>query len=182
MNPVVAQQALDEYDDAAQRISRHVERRIGRNVIDAQARTQDDYLQDLRLRAIETAETFQRVNGFCLPAERRYVHKSLWNRARDWTRTHILESFKRHDTSVEFLSEDKTNQWYDPEPQLEAIHALRQLEVRLPTEQWHVLREVAEAGGCVLSAYNASPHSCCQRSYHDRFQAAQEAAKKILRP
>jgi len=84
MEPITAVRAYEEYHRMAKFISWQFG--PGATDLDAQAWSQSDFVQELRLHAIEVAGIFQKRFGFCLPAERRYVSRSLWRRAYNWNR------------------------------------------------------------------------------------------------
>jgi len=178
MNAKGMQSTIDEYDQAAKAISKHLGHMI-RGDVDEQGRSRDDYHQDLRLHAIETAERFQNTKGFCLPAERRYVHKSLWNLARDWQRTNNKARSIRYSVPIDEMREERTEQWYDPHDQLSAIHDINRLKEKLPSNTWELLCRVAECGSA-RAAFDPARDGNIS-THRLRVATAVTQAKKILR-
>lgn len=140
--------AYRQYDKLAQKAARSlcpVEDRLDRI-----GQTQSDYVSDLRERAAQAAFRFQQEQGFCTPAEARYVAKSVYMRRTTWRRVYQ----RREALGVEFLSwdtdpipRDTPAVVYEVQGQLEARSVLHWLRERLSKKDWDAMLELAELEG-----------------------------------
>ena len=174
METVTAIHAYGEYQPVAKSVARCFwpEPRE----LDALARTRDDHVQELRLHAIEAAHRFQCQKGFCLPAERRYTYKALWNHARNWRREnqrHHVVAVPLDDGNGEALGS------YRIESQLEARQVVQSLLAHLSPQERALLPRLMESGGCLQKAFDPQIDGN-QRTLRKRVARLRQKAKKAL--
>ena len=151
MEAVTATHAYVEYQPVSKRLARRFGPRSG--MLDAKARTREDFTHELRLKAIDAAEFFQRRVGFCLPAERRYIYKALWNLSRNWRRDQHRQ--KLFEVVVDSHEETALGV-YEIAGQIEARDVLRTLIDALPARDQEVLGRLAAAKGVISEAWDPS--------------------------
>ena len=119
--------------------------------LDFRARSKEDYAQELRLKAITVADRFQHRVGFCLPAERRYTYKALWNRARNWRRDQ--QRREAYGTPLDAYGEGVLGV-YSIDGQLEARETLSRLLSGISRKDRLALESLVAAGGMVSAAWD----------------------------
>ena len=172
MEAVAATHAYVTYQPLAKLIARRHRPLFGS--LDNRGRGVDDYRQELRLKAIDVAVHFQKAEGFCLPAERRYVAKSMWNLARNWRRSQhsgpVCGALDNHADS-ELGS-------YQIEPQLEARHLVRVLVEALPPHEVELLGRLIQADGVIGRAWDPKIDGK-RRLFERRVEKLREKARTI---
>lgn len=174
MQTVTAINAYAEYKPAAQLLARRFGPTGG--MLDAKARGRDDYAQELRLKAIDVAGHFQVRVGFCLPAERRYTYKALWNRARNWRRDQLRR--QTLGLVVDAQREDALGV-YEIESQIEARQIVRVLISVLGPEDRDILARLVDADGVIPDAWNPEIDGTL-RTFQRRVARLRERAKKAV--
>ena len=102
-----------------------------------------DYVSQLRMESWDAQMEFRNRYGFCLPAERRYVHKTLWNSARTKIRGRKFRGAVCLETmAVDTPPESKLS---DVTGKYEAREALEMLESRLGLD-FQLLLRIGYAG------------------------------------
>jgi hypothetical protein len=153
MEAASAVHAYAEYKNTALFLTR----RLGSNSRmvsgDSSGRTHDDYLQELRLKAVEVATRFQGRAGFCLRAERRYVKHALWNQARDWGRAQARRR-QCGDTVSLYEQDELALGSYSIEKQLEARQLVRLLGARLSLGNKRIWKRLAAENGDIRAAWD----------------------------
>jgi len=134
---------LDSYEPAIQKISR---RMTAPNQVDHMGFDREDYRAKLRFVSWEAQIIFRNRHRFCEPQERRYVHHTLWNTARNWKRRRYFR------TGQVWKIKDDTDSTYFEDKRLEARNALRVLESTMGSE-FQVLLRVGEADGSIVDAH-----------------------------
>jgi hypothetical protein len=171
--------AFQHYQPVSKTISRTLQADPG--VIDAMAMNQEDYTEDLRLWAAKSAVAFQQAYGFCQPAEERYTYKCLWNRALQWRRRYA----RKRVTTVSLENtpglQDSEALTYevDFEARLDAIRALRALQLHFNPVEWSTLARVAEAGGELASVHDPATDGT-YGAFKMRVQRLRKKAHEIL--
>lgn len=174
MESCTATHAYLEYHPTATLLAFRYGPRLG--ALDEMARTTDDYVQELRLKAITTANRFQKLNGFCLPAERRYTYKSLWNRARSWKR----KRFQRALREVPLLdSMERASGTYQIEGQLVAREVVRVLHSVLTADDRELLARLVQSDGIVSKAWIPETDGSL-RTFERRVAQVRELAKNLM--
>ena len=174
METVTAIHAYGEYKLAARSVA--VRFWPESRMIDARGRTRDDYVQELRLKAVEAADRFQQSHGFCLPAERRYTYKALWNRARGWcrdARCQTVCAIPLDGGHGEVLGS------YDIEGNLEARQVIRSLLGCLSRKEREVLVQLVESGGNVSQAFDPEIDGSW-RAFRRRVARLRWKAEKVM--
>ena len=138
--------------------------------VDGFGRDRDDYAAEFAWCAAEAREQFCNRFGFCTPAERRYVAKSVWNAAKMVRRKQGVHS--RLFTPLELIPEPVDNF----EARMEARDLVRRLEERLSKHDFEVLARVSVAGG-IQAAWN--PDECCEKTFRGRVRKAKERAREV---
>ena len=174
MESVTAINAYAEYQGAAKLLAKRFGPRPG--MLDLKARSRDDYTQELRLKAIEVADRFQRIRGFCLPAERRYTHKALWNRARSWRRDQgrhqiFEQTYDAHSAKALGV--------YQIEEQLEARETLRMLADVLSQEDQEILTRLALVNGAISHAWDPNLDGTL-RNFQRKVAKMRRSAKRAV--
>lgn len=173
MEAVTATHAYVEYQSAAKLLARRFGPRSG--MLDAKARTREDYTQELRLKAIEVAERFQKRVGFCLPAERRYTYKAMWNRARNWRRDQGRH--RLFEMAVDSHSEEALGV-YQIDEQIAARQVVRVLIEVLPPEDKEIVARLAEANGVISEAWQPEIDGSLTK-FERRVGRIRRVAKKV---
>jgi len=173
MEAVTAIHAYAEYQPAAKALARRFGPRSG--MLDARARTQEDYSHELRLKAVGAADRFQKWKGFCLPAERRYVYKALWNRARNWRRD---QQRSQAMSAVVDVHHEEALGVYEIEAQLEARQVVRVLASALSPKETVILARLVEANGVLRQAWRPELDGPI-REFTRRVARIRRKAKKV---
>jgi len=145
-------------------------------MVDARARTRDDYVQELRLQAINAANRFQHSRGFCLPEERRYTYKALWNHARNWRRGNWRNTVSEVPLDAEY---GEVLGSYQIDGQLEAREAIGSLLGCLCFKEREVLFRLVESGGNVNQAFDPDLDDSW-RGFRKRVARLRRKAKKVM--
>jgi hypothetical protein len=132
----------------------------------------DDYAAEFAWRGAEAREQFCNRYGFCTPAERRYVAKSMWNAARMARRKQVVHG--RLFVPLEAIPEPVD----DFEARMEARDLVRRLEQRLSHRDFEVLTRVSVAGG-IRAAWNPAQDECCEKTFRGRVSMAKQRAREV---
>lgn len=166
---------LQEYQPAVRKVSNIL--RQDKGVVDEMGWDYDDYRQEFSWHAVKTALSFQEKHGFCLPAERRYTHKSLWNRVSNLRREYARKTRIPLVRTCGLL-ERQDAQGYDMEAQYEARESLKRLADELTAREMDVLLRVAAAGSvCDVRDPILDGKS---KTFEGEVRRARAQAKKIL--
>jgi hypothetical protein len=167
---------LDSYESAIKRISKsHGLRHSGG--VDVMAMDREDYEAVLRVESIELQNQFRERHGFNVDAERRYVHKGLWNASRSLGRTRIVR-VKQMERYVD-VDIPETTQMRELEYQHEVHDIIRRLKRRLPPSEYQILHRVAQHEK-LTEAWNPDVDGG-YRSFTRKVRRLQDQARKILR-
>jgi len=163
---------LDVYEKSAKRISRSI---LPAHQIDASGNDREDYEHQLLIKSWEAQVAFRTRNGFCTPAESRYVHACLWNSARNARRdARWLECRK---SPLDYVPQSRLG--VDPIEQIEARDLLRVLRVKFTEEEWGALSRVAMTGGNVVRAHEEHSDGTLA-AFRRRVSKLRNKAREIL--
>jgi len=159
--------------------------------VDRMGNTREDYEALFAWRASQAAVGFRERQGFCGPAEARYVGRSISN-----AKTSTARNYQRRVSGgVQFLSwesdplpEEIPAITYDVQSQLEARSVLRWLQSRLTEAEWSTLTAVAEYAmgdgwgyGTFRRMAEAHPEWGCNRTQlKHRYQHLREKARTLI--
>lgn len=174
----LAVQAIESYTPVAKTIANRCRFLEG---VDCTGRSVDDYRQELLIEALKIANKYQQSYGFCSPAERRYVAKSLWNLRHTFARTHARKRTQA-ETALDRLtvtdvptstSAMEFGGWLD------ARESVRLLSKRLTTYETGVVLRLCDADGNVGAAWDGSVDGS-RSKFYDRVAKLRAKAKRII--
>ncbi len=139
--------------------------------IDGLGYGRDDYAADFAWCGAEAREQFCNRYGFCTPAERRYVAKSIWNAAKMARRKQVRHG--RLFVQLETIPEPVD----DFEARMEARDLVRRLEERLSHQDFEMLTRVSVFGG-IAAAWNPEEDECCEKTFRGRVRLAKARARE----
>lgn len=143
------------------------------NQVDGLGHDRDDYAAEFAWRGAEAREQFCNRYGFCTPAERRYVAKSLWNAARMARRKQATHASLF--VPLEVIPEPVDNF----EARMEARDLVRRLEQRLSKQDFEMLSRVSVAGG-IQAAWSPERDGCCETTFRVRVWKAKRRAMEAV--
>jgi len=145
------------------------------NSVDSRGWSGEDYTQELVLLSEKAAKKFQGAYGFCLPAEKRYVAKSLWRAGSGFRREQYRVSKLRYD--YESAVRNLNSEEFSEESRYEARAKLRYLKNHLDEDQFKNLVWLAESGG-LRQSYNTE--DVTRDVHRKRMADLREKAKTLL--
>ena len=158
---------LDSYEPAIKQIAGLM---VGKAQLDHLGHDRDDYASQLRMHSWKVQLKFRERYGFCAPAERRYVHYSLWNESKQWKRARTFRA-------KQILKHDPDDGTYLDEDRFIARQLLERLEQTLGPK-FDILRRVGEAGGHIASAYKENDGNF--EAFAKRVRRLRKEARKVL--